>query len=337
MFELSKAVDVFADFNKQLEDAKVLNEQTIFDYEDKKGNKDARSHVYKLRQAVSAIDKVRKKEKAKSLEYGRAIDKTAKGIVEELRSMITVHEEPIKAIEDREKKRIENIEININYFVFYTCDENTTSPLLELKIILKSVEEKVIDNSFCEFIESAELAKFKAIDFLKKKINYLEKEEKAEKERLTKIAEQDRLVKIEAYKKAETERIEREKRIANEARENAEREAKEREHIAEQGRIFELEKFEREKKEEIARIEVEKQHAIQSEKDRVIRENVEKERIANEARIMEEKRQSNRAHQKRINNTVLEYLTQLGCDKSLGKKIITSLAKKEIPNLTINY
>ena len=34
MFELAKVNDVFADFQEQIKEAKKVNEQTVFDYED---------------------------------------------------------------------------------------------------------------------------------------------------------------------------------------------------------------------------------------------------------------------------------------------------------------
>lgn len=348
MFELAKVNDVFADFQEQIKEAKKLNEQTVFDYEDKKGNKEARSHIYKLRQSVSAIEKVRKAEKADSLAYGKEIDSVAKSLAGELREMISVHEEPIKAIEEREKQRIELIKENINFFTFYTQDENTQKPLFEIKLILDSVNEKEINESFGEFVETAELAKFKAVDFLTKKITQIEKTEREEQKRVEEQKKREEQERIENETKAKAEQVEREKQIAIEAKEQAEREAKQREHNAEQQRIAELERVEREKREliEIAKqntikmkriAEEEKQQAIREEQQRVANENARVEAEKKLSADKESKRQANRAHQGRINNTVLEYLKQLGCDESLGKNIIKSMVKNEIPNVTINY
>ena len=337
MFELAKVNDVFADFQEQIKQAKKLNEQTVFDYEDKKGNKEARSHIYKLRQSVSAIEKVRKAEKAESLAYGKEIDSVAKSLAGELREMIAVHEDPIKAIEEREKQRIELIKENINFFTFYTQNENTQKPLFEIKLILDSVNEKEINESFDEFVETAELAKFKAVDFLTKKITEIEKTELEEKKRIEEQAKLEQQEAIEREAKAKAEQVEREKQIAIEAKEQAEREAKQREHNAKQQQIAELERVEREKKEAIKKAEHEAQEKILAEKKRIADEKARDEHNKKVIADKEAKRQANRAHQKRINNTVLEYLKQLGCDDELGKSIIKSMAKNEIPNVTINY
>lgn len=50
-------------FRAQLAQLKEGNAKAVFNYRDPIGNKEARSHVYKLRQTKSAVDKVRKAEK----------------------------------------------------------------------------------------------------------------------------------------------------------------------------------------------------------------------------------------------------------------------------------
>ena len=54
-------------FNKAKADIaalKVENARLVFDYEDDKGNKEARSHVYKIRKARTSFDKLRKETNA---------------------------------------------------------------------------------------------------------------------------------------------------------------------------------------------------------------------------------------------------------------------------------
>src|SRR3954454_6832415 len=84
------ALAVYNPFRAELAEFKAQNATLIFDYESPKGNKEARSHVYKLRQSKAAVEKARKEEKAASLEYGRKVDAEAKTIMEEIEAMIAV-------------------------------------------------------------------------------------------------------------------------------------------------------------------------------------------------------------------------------------------------------
>ena len=107
-------------------------------------------------------------------------------------------------------------------------------------------------------------------------------------------------------------------------------------------------RIEREKQEEINKAKRDAEAKIIEEKKRIENERFAKEKAEQEekqriekakleAEEKERKRQANRAHQKRINNTVLEYLKQLGCNEETGKNIVKAIAKSEIPNVTINY
>ena len=79
-------IAVYDEFRGQLSELRDANAKTVFDYEDPKGNKDARSHVYKLRQTKSAVEMARKEEKAESLAYGRRVDEQAQTDYERNRS-----------------------------------------------------------------------------------------------------------------------------------------------------------------------------------------------------------------------------------------------------------
>ena len=125
MFEIARVNDVFADFYKQLEEAKKVNEQTIFQYETPAGNKAARSHIYKLRQSKSAVEKKRKETKQDAIDFGRTLDTEAKKITSEIEEMINVHDAPLKQIEQLEKERISKIKIMIEYFKWAGIDTVT--------------------------------------------------------------------------------------------------------------------------------------------------------------------------------------------------------------------
>jgi colicin import membrane protein len=77
------------------------NSKLVFDYEDAKGNKDARSHIFKLRQIKSSIAKIHQEVKSDVLKVSRAIDAKKNQLTDAVEAMIDVHAKPIKVIEDR--------------------------------------------------------------------------------------------------------------------------------------------------------------------------------------------------------------------------------------------
>lgn len=56
-------ISAYDPFRAQLAELKTNNEKAVFNYEDPAGNKEARSHIYKLRKTKSAVDRVRKDQK----------------------------------------------------------------------------------------------------------------------------------------------------------------------------------------------------------------------------------------------------------------------------------
>ncbi|MCG8709226.1 cell envelope biogenesis protein TolA [Brenneria sp. 4F2] len=145
--------------------------------------------------------------------------------------------------------------------------------------------------------------------------------------------------KREVEEKAERERAEsvrREAELKFKA-EQAERERKEAQERAEQQRLEALAKAERDRQ---AAIEAERQKA-QEQAARIKRESDAKEaaRLAEEKRIADEnaRRASDINNRKKVNNEALGALLKIGITEDMAKKIITAIAKNEIPNIQINY
>lgn len=84
---------------------KAENENLVFDYADKQGAKDAKSHIAKLRKAKTAIATVHKEAKAEALAFGRRLDAKKNELTGEVDEMIKVHTDPLDAI-DAEKTAI---------------------------------------------------------------------------------------------------------------------------------------------------------------------------------------------------------------------------------------
>jgi colicin import membrane protein len=278
----------YDEYRAQLATLAEGNSKAVFDYRDPKGNKEARSHVYKLRQTKGAVERKRVELKADILVKGRLIDSEAKEITAVVESMIEVHETPIKQIEQEEAARIKGhrdkialIEGNLD-----ACYQAMHSGFIAT--CLSDLEAIEPDESFEEFTAEA-------ISAYKKAHAYLSECHTKAAQREAEAAELERLRK----EAAERERIERETRIAAEAKAKAEADAKsaaekrERE-IAEQQAKAKADadrkereaaeaiaKAERDKQEAIAKAELEKAEAIaRAEKEKA--ESAERERLAAE-------------------------------------------------------
>ncbi len=359
MFELSKVNAVFADFYRQLEEAKKVNEQTVFDYESIKGNKDARSYVYKLRQSKAAIEKKRKEAKSDALKFGKELDTEAKKITSEVEGMIDVHEKPLKEIENREKERIANIQEKIANIRdagladdFGTYKVNTST---ELQYVYDALFNMTIDNSFAEFKTVALEMKDGVLKRLVDKIAEFKKEE-AEKTELERLRKES----------VEREQKEHDERIAREAKEQAERKAHKEKVRAEFEAKAEKERIEREKKEAIEAAEREKQQAIENaerakreqiaqeeraklekehavERQRIAVEeakqaqiNAQKEKEAQEQRELET-RERNKRHIGNIRKQAKESIMQLGFTEAQAKQLVLAIHADKITNVKINY
>jgi chemosensory pili system protein ChpA (sensor histidine kinase/response regulator) len=81
-------------------------EGRTFDYDDKWGYKEARSHVAGLRRLKGRIERARKDAKSVHLERGRAVDATAKTLEEAVQGLIEPHELALNRIAAVEEARI---------------------------------------------------------------------------------------------------------------------------------------------------------------------------------------------------------------------------------------
>jgi len=331
-FELAKVNEVFVDFKEQIKEAKIINEQTVFDYEDKKGNKEARSHIYKLRQSRSAIEKVRKAEKAESLAYGKELDSVAKTLTSELTEMIEVHEAPIKAIEEREKA----IQAEIWEIAEAKNLEYSDTPEIQAKI--ESIENTVInEETFGAFVDEAEFEKFKTLKELVEIRESFIANDLAEIERVRVEQEKADAIQAEADKQAEIARKEREKQIEEKAKADAIEKAKQREIQVEQEKQQALAKAEQDKKDAVAKAEREAQTKIDAERQRIADEKAQADKEKYIADQAEAARKANIENCRKINGGILQHFQQVGCGTEVAKNIIGQIAKGNIANIQINY
>lgn len=323
-------ITAYDEFRAQLGELRDLNAKTVFNYEDSKGNKDARSHIYKLRQTKAAVEKARKEEKAASLEYGRRVDEQAKEIVAEIEAMIEVHDAPLREIEQREKDRVAQHEANLSEIVEAgrtTAERWMELPLGAMKDRLAEVEVQPIgEDVWDEFALQAAQAKETAMFLMREAIDMRAKydAEQAELERL---------------RKEEAARVqkERDEQIAREAEERARQEAEKQREIERQ----EAETKAKAEREAAERRELElKLQAEQAERRAAEAQREAEARVAREAaeKVAEaERRETDKKHRAKINNAAVKAFVDGGLSEDVAMQAVTLIAQRVIPAVTISY
>jgi len=344
------------------------NAAVVFDYASKKGEKEARSHIFSLRKSKGALERVRKEAKAESLRIGRAIDSEAESIEERIEAMIEVHQKPLDEMAAREKERIDALNARMAAFPGAAC--NTVE---EVKAEIERVTAIEIGPDWQEFMADATQEKAHTLEGLSLRLAELIKrdEEAAELARLRVEAEAraqaDRDAAIakaaaeqaqrEASEKATQEAAKAAKAIADAKAEAERKEAaaalalkQERDRAlaeqeaaalresklkiqaqqAEQRRIAEADEAKRQQAAAAAKAEADKQRAVQDEKDRVV---AEAKRIADEAAA----RERNKAHKAKINREALASLVAGGMTEECAKQCVMLIAQGKVANVRIEY
>lgn len=310
IFNTDKPITVFNEFKAQLAELKALNSSVVFDYASPEGNKAARSHIYKFRQAKSAIEEKRKLAKKASLDYGKKVDEIAHDLTDQIEEMIDVHARPIKEIEDREKQRIAKCERWINDIKDFLIPVQDRSAEMLKKDLINLESIKPDKESLCEYFSDAVHAYKNAHEYL---IDAIEKRRIYE-------AEQEELEQLR-LEKAERDRRDNEERIAREAAEKARLDAEEKANLERDRLIKEKEAAER--------------AAIQAaENAKREQEAAEKKKIADE-----QKRREDEAHKQRIDTAICQAIIHHAGPVNGGvpQKIIDAINEGKIPNVAIKY
>ena len=327
----STGIAVYEPFRAELATLKAQNMALSFDYESPKGNKEARSHIYKLRQSKAAVEKARKAEKAASLEYGRRVDAEAKSIMDEIEALISVHAEPLEAIEQREQARISGIQERISIINGFGLCTGWSAEQCEQAITeLRALE---INEDFSEFQAQACQAKETALIALESaRSTALQREaEQAELERLrSELAEREQRERDEKLKAeaAEAARLEAEakaeqERRALEARLQEERDAAAKRELELQ---LEAERAQREK----AEAERRRAEAVQAERARFEQEAQAKAAAA-------AKREADERHQAQIHADIAAGLLTAGITESQAAAVISAIREGRVPHVNITY
>lgn len=357
-------VAAYQPFYAQLVELEKQNTSLVFDYESKKGNEAARSHVHALRKSKAALEKTRKDEKAESLRIGKAIDSEAKEIEARIEAMIAVHQVKIDEIEQREKDRVAAIKERLDAFQNVGAGEGLTSD--EIKYSIGALEALPIDDSFQEFaLQAAQLKdarliqlraqyesvlaiEVQAAENLRLKKELAEREQKERDEKIAQEAAAKALREAEARQQQEREAAAR--AIAEaEAKAKADREAAERRELqlkleaenAERRRVEAEQKAAQDAIDAAAKAEADKAAAILAETARIEAIAKAKAQAEKEAKEAEEraqaKREANKRHCASINNAAMNALIAGGIAEDMARLCVTLIAQGKVPAVTIQY
>lgn len=313
--------------------AKIREEIDGFtpDVSTRKGREAIASIAYKVARSKTALDNVGKELVAELKEVPKKIDAERKRMRDLLDSWQDEVRRPLTEWEQREEMRKAKHQAGIDQInLRLECRDLDSA---ELKSNIAWLESMTIGEDWEEFETEAARAKDKALAALRDALVVREKYE----------AEQAELAELRR-KQAEQEQKDREARIAQEAAEKAQREAEvkaqaERDAAAQRERELELQ-AERAKRAELEA----HQRAEQAERDAQARAEqaaaAERQRQADEqARIEAEAkaREADKEHRAAINRAALEAFVAAGMPEECAKQAITLIAKRQIPNIHIDY
>lgn len=359
-------VEAFSQFRADLVVFKKEQSSIVFDYDTAAGEKDARSHMHKLRLSKGAVERARVSEKSDILERGRSIDAAAKDITAELDGMIDVHAQPLKEKADREQERVDGIKLRLQGIVDARGIDYAEYDTPELLDCLKAAHLIVVDDTFEEFALAAQAERDETVRVLTNAVTVRQKYDLEQAELAQLRANEAERIEREATEKATREANEKKERerVAAEtaARETVEREQAERlnnerierervaaEEQADRDRIADEEKAASNERERILRDE--RAAALsQAAAETAARELAEKKAIeataAAERQVKDkaaaevlatERREQDKRHRGKINTAALNALIENGIKKDDAKRVVELIASKEIPNVAISY
>ena len=305
-----------------------------------KGRKAIASMARKVASSKTAFDAHGKELKEQYTVITSKIDADRKLFRDQCDALRDEIRKPLTDWENADKQRIIDIEVRINGLKQQLGSSLST----DIQNDIDRIQAIEIDDSFMEFQDKAKLQKYETIELLSKLLAEAKEAEAKQAE-------------LEALRIAEQERFQREheERIAREATEKATREAEEKARF--EAERVQREKLEAEQREALLKAEKEaallreeqlKQQAIEREKQAEIdRQNAieaERKRIEQEAqakaeadRKAQEAREADKAHKKKVCDSILVELAKLNIDEQTGKDLIRAIYNNQIPNITIKF
>ncbi len=344
-------IDAFTEFESQMTAFRAKYDNVVYDLNDKKQDKQARSDRYAIGQVIANLDRKHKEIKAPLKERVDLIDKERKRIKDQLletqhsiKAQIEAHEEKLKQIAEALQKRIDQI-TDLTAF----DDEPDSAAISGRLSTLQTIDPE--SPEFGDRQADAALAYRQAdrsLRFMLKQRQDYEAEQaelarlrREEQERLRKLEEERiRREEAERVRKAEEEKRLREKKEA-EAREQALREANEAERRraqeAEARRKAEAEAAKQREQELIQRAKREAdeaaKRAAEEERQRQERQRQAEEERAERERKEKERQAANKKHRQKIESEALADLQKYNDAVSL----LAALRANKVRHVMIVY
>jgi hypothetical protein len=202
LIEAKDQLAIYSPVLRQLAEISELNNSLVFDYSSKQGEKEARSHVYKLKKFKTIAEKARKDATADARAYTSQVNETGKTVLERIEAMIDVHMEPIRIKEAREAAREQGIKAKIDAMRDAYDSWMTSAKAFE---VLEQITASVIDEAtYQEYLPVALRVKEDAIAKLSGHVLFAKEREKKEADAL-KAEEEAKYKAIQEKAKADAE------------------------------------------------------------------------------------------------------------------------------------
>jgi len=292
-----------------------------YDLDTKEGREKIASQAYAVSRTKTFLDNVGKeltsewRDKTAKVNSGRnEVKKFLDDLKDNIRKPLTELEEKEKAEKERKEQTVKNLEMVL--LKYHPMSEVEAMNEAFNKVKLVPVED---GNWGEEFEYKIHKAKSEALAHLEDCIT----------KRKTHDAEQAELKKLreaEEKRKAEEAEQERIKEAAEKARREAEEKAK-------------IEKEQAEKAQHLAEqraIEAEEKLKKQEEERKLQQQKLEEEKKEEEVKAQRFK-ENEREIKREVHNAILEFFVNNGFNQEQGKKIVTLIAKLEVPHLVVNY
>ena len=318
----------------------------VYDLTDEAQHKQARSDKHQVGKTISRLDTAHATVKAPLLDATRRLDGRRKDIKDRLLAVQGNPKSQLEAHEAKEKARIDEHFERIQGIRGWAL-ETEAATASALQDYLDGVTDESLEG-FEEFKADAALAKTETIEALEKLLAERQKHE----------AEQAELARLREEKEAR-ERADREAKIVQDATDRARRLAEEDAHKARREAHEATQEAHRQAEEaasmERARVNLERQQALEKAEREVEEANRRAERAADEERERiklrqkadadierlrqqaEEKRKAQKKHRAEIHTEIKVALMEDGLDETIAYDIVKSVAEGHVPHMEIVY
>lgn len=315
-----------------LQQIKARLDEFVPDTSTKKGRDAIASIAYQVAKGKTAVDNMGKELVAEMKKEPALVDAERKRWRDQMDAWKDELRKPLTDWEEAEAAREAGHKAGIEWFQL-RAKEHHDLDATEIRASLAEVEAKAVDESWQAFEPEARSAKAKAVAALTAALAAREKYE----------AEQVELARLRQEAAAREQR-DREEQIARDAAARAQREAEAKaqadrdaaarreQELQQANERAEREKAEAQQREQQAVADAERRatEAVAAEQRRVA---AQAEAEAQEAK----RREADKAHRQRINRAALDALVDGGLSETDAKTVITLIAKKAIPAVTITY